>query len=131
MFSSDGKQVAKHGNAHGSGRADSPAALVPGKRTQVELLEARWGIAGAAVQRKEATASAAGTGAALPADGAGIAMPEDIQNKMEKVFGTPLGAVRIHVGPRAAALGAKAYTQGTEIHFASGEYQPESQAGLA
>lgn len=118
--------------AHGLGHAVSRAAPGPGKRTQVELLEARSGDAGAGpVQRKEATAKAAGAndGAALPADGGGTAMPKDVQSKMEKVFGTSLAAVRIHVGPRAAALGAKAYTQGTEIHFAPGEYQPESPAG--
>jgi hypothetical protein len=132
MYSRDGSRASKQGHAHSLGHAVSPTAPGPGKRTQVELLEARSGDAGAGtVQRKEATDKAAGPsgGAALPADGGGTAMPKDVQSRMEKVFGTSLAAVRIHIGPRAAALGAKAYTQGTEIHFAPGEYQPESPAG--
>lgn len=56
-------------------------------------------------------------------------MPAEVQAKMEGAFGTDLSAVRIHEGPRAAALGALAYTQGTDVHFASGHYQPSSQSG--
>lgn len=37
--------------------------------------------------------------------------------------------VQIHEGSQAAELGARAYTQGTDIHFAPGQYQPESQSG--
>src|SRR5690606_37874359 len=38
-------------------------------------------------------------------------------------------AVRIHEGPQATNLGALAYTQGTDIHFAPGQYSPGSQSG--
>ena len=77
--------------------------------------------------------SAAGevTGQDLPSDGGGRAMPEDVQAKMESAFGADFSAVRIHQGPRSQALGAQAYTQGTDIHFAPGEYQPSSQSGQA
>lgn len=65
----------------------------------------------------------------LPSDGGGKAMPVAVQAKMEGAFGMDFSAVRIHEGPRSQALGARAFTQGTDIHFAPGEYQPESQSG--
>ena len=69
------------------------------------------------------------TSSTLPADGSGKAMPEDVQAKMEGAFGADFSAVRIHEGPRASAMGALAFTQGSEIHFAPGQYQPGSQRG--
>jgi Domain of unknown function (DUF4157) len=131
MYRRDADHAPKHGHAHDSSHAGTSVAPGPGKQTQVERLEAGAGYAGAGlVQRKGAgPVAGASPGAALPADGGGAAMPAEVQRKMEQVFGTSLAAVRIHVGPRAAALGAKAYTQGTEIHFAPGTYQPESPAG--
>ncbi len=135
MYSRDGDHAPKHGHPHSIGSATSQRAMVPGKRTQVEALQARSGGMGppSPVQRKEATAkpAAEGTGHDLPSDGGGTAMPEDVQRKMEQAFGTSFAAVRIYEGPRAEALGAKAYTQGAEIHFAPGQYQPHSPGGQA
>jgi hypothetical protein len=37
--------------------------------------------------------------------------------------------VRIHVGPEASSIGALAYTWGTNIHFAPGQYNPHSLQG--
>lgn len=65
----------------------------------------------------------------LPEDGAGKALPEDVQAKMEQAFGADFAAVRIHEGRRSQALGARAYTQGTDVHFAPGQYQPHSHGG--
>jgi hypothetical protein len=80
----------------------------------------------APVQR---VAAAEIAGRELPSDGTGQPMPAEVQAKMNAAFGRDLSAVRIHEGPRAAALGARAFTQGMEVHFAPGQYQPESQAG--
>lgn len=66
----------------------------------------------------------------LPGHGSGEVMPEDVRRKMEAAFGVDFSSVRIHQGPHAAAVGARAYTQGTDIHFAPGQYQPQSQRGL-
>jgi hypothetical protein len=66
---------------------------------------------------------------ALPSDGGGHAMPEDVRAKMESAFGADFSEVRIHEGARAAALGARAYTQGADVHFAPGGYQPHSSDG--
>jgi hypothetical protein len=65
----------------------------------------------------------------LSASGSGVAMPAPVQAKMEKAFGANLSAVRIHEGPQAESIGAAAYTRGTDIHFAPGQYDPNSERG--
>jgi hypothetical protein len=67
--------------------------------------------------------------APLPGNGGGAEMPEDVRDKMETSLGADFSSVRIHEGPQAEAVGALAFTQGTDIHFAPGQYQPTSQRG--
>jgi hypothetical protein len=81
----------------------------------------------APVQRKNAADESEQMSLSLPASGQPL--PEDVQAKMEGAFGTDFSAVRIHEGRHAEAVGALAYTQGTDIHFAPGQYQPQSQRG--
>ena len=54
----------------------------------------------------------------------GSTLPAPIQHKMETAFGTSFSDVRIHETPRAQSIGAAAYTQGTHIYFAPGQYDP-------
>ena len=57
-------------------------------------------------------------------------MPDDVQNKMENSFGEDFSDVNIHKdSEQAPGLGALAYTQGNDIHFAPGQYEPGSQKG--
>lgn len=56
-------------------------------------------------------------------------MPEEVQAKMENAFGADFSNVRIHEGNEAPSVGALAYTQGENIHFAPGRYNPESPSG--
>jgi len=63
--------------------------------------------------------------------GSGSPMPPAVRAKMERAFGADFSSVRIHQGPQAQALGALAYTQGTSIHFAPGQYHPDSRSGQA
>ena len=58
-------------------------------------------------------------------------MPEDVQARMGYALDADFADVRIHEGPQAASLGALAYTQGADIHFAPGQYSPHSQDGQA
>jgi hypothetical protein len=80
----------------------------------------------APVQRKGA---GEGGQAAAPASGSGRALPGDVQAQMEGALGADFSAVRVHEGPQADAMGALAYTQGTDIHFQPGQYDPQSQSG--
>jgi Domain of unknown function (DUF4157) len=56
-------------------------------------------------------------------------MPEVIQRKMESLFKTSFSDVRIHVGPQAGSIGAQAFTQGSDIFFAHGQYNPSTSQG--
>jgi hypothetical protein len=56
-------------------------------------------------------------------------MPEAIQRKMETLFKTTFSDVRIHVGPDAGLIGASAFTQGSDLFFAPGQYNPNTPGG--
>jgi hypothetical protein len=99
----DGKSRTQHGSGVGQRAGDTGGT--PGKRTLTESLE-------------PATAT--------PAAGA---LPPAVQAKMERSFGADFSAVRVHEGQEAPAMGALAYTRGTDIHFAPGQYDPQSQRG--
>jgi len=61
---------------------------------------------------------------------ANIQMPEDVQSKMENSFRTDFSDVNIHKdSEQATNLGALAYTQGSDVHFAPGQYEPAIQKG--
>jgi len=56
-------------------------------------------------------------------------MPADVQEKMERHFGYDFSAVRIHQDSDAARMGARAYAQGPNLHFAPGAYAPRTLPG--
>ena len=65
--------------------------------------------------------------------GAGQPMAEDTRTFFEQRFNHDFSAVRIHSGPAAAhnarSINALAYTRGTEINFAAGQYAPNTRQG--
>lgn len=63
------------------------------------------------------------------AKSSGAKLPNDVREKMETAFGTDFSDVTIHESPRAAAMGARAFAQKNRIHFAPGQYSPNSQKG--
>ncbi|MGE3545848.1 MAG: DUF4157 domain-containing protein [Kofleriaceae bacterium] len=63
--------------------------------------------------------------------GGGAELPDGVRASMEASFGVDFSAVRIHEDDLATELGAQAYTQGTDIHFAPGYYDPVSPQGAA
>ncbi len=55
---------------------------------------------------------------------------ENVMQKMEQSFGTSFADVNIHENSTTAKdAGALAYAQGTDIHFAPGQFKPETQSG--
>ena len=57
-------------------------------------------------------------------------LPENVQMKMESAFNADFSNVNIHSNStKAEGLGAQAYAQGSDVHFAPGKYNPESQSG--
>jgi hypothetical protein len=78
---------------------------------------------------RQAKADEAMAASTSGSDGNGQRMPEHVQAKMERAFRADFTDVRIHEGNQAKALNALAYTQGTDIHFAPGHYQPDTRQG--
>ncbi len=57
-------------------------------------------------------------------------LPEEVQAKMENSFSQDFSNVNIHKDSSSAQdINAKAYTQGSDVHFAPGEYNPSSKEG--
>jgi len=81
------------------------------------------------VRPRQAKASVWPHQAAAGPAGAGAALPGGVQDKMEQSFGTTFDDVRVHEGSQAEAVGAQAYAEGSDLHFAPGKYDPESLGG--
>jgi hypothetical protein len=132
----------------GSGGAGSSAAAGPALQRKPSALAAgappvqrksAWELTmdsamdaahrGAPVQAKAEDGS--GTADAVPGgtSGGGQHMPAAVQARMEQAFGADFSGVRVHEGAQASEVGARAYTQGSDIHFAPGAYRPDSRQG--
>ncbi len=65
--------------------------------------------------------------------GPGSALPGGVRSRVEGVFGTALGDVRLHTDATAARLAgrfnARAFTVGPHVAFGAGEYQPGTLVG--
>jgi hypothetical protein len=59
----------------------------------------------------------------------GQPLPGAVLQKMESFFGTSFADVRVHVGPQASSIGALAFTQGSNLYFAQGQYNPHTPQG--
>lgn len=113
-----------------------PDPAAEARRTERAARTARWmdtalrpDLHPPPVQRKRAGEQREQASPGLPASGGGRPMPAAVQAKMEGAFGADFSSVRVHESPHAAAMGALAFTQGTDIHFAPGQYAPGSQRG--
>lgn len=57
-------------------------------------------------------------------------MPSEVKNKMESSFNADFSNVNIHSNSsKAIEAGALAYTQGNNIHFAPGQFKPDTNSG--
>jgi hypothetical protein len=83
---------------------------------------------GPTIQRKGANGVEAFRVPLRPKAG-GLPLPSDVRTKMETALGGDFSDVRVHIGHEATSLGAIAYTWGTNIHFAPGQYNPHTIQG--
>ena len=77
---------------------------------------------------------AGGGGPAAPPAGGGNGnnggLPNEVQSKMESGLGADFSNVNIHKdSSKASDVGALAFTQGNDVHFAPGQYNPGSKSG--
>lgn len=57
-------------------------------------------------------------------------IPDDVKQKMEDSFSADFSGVRVHPeSDKAPDVGALAYTQGADIHFAPGQFRVDTSAG--
>jgi Domain of unknown function (DUF4157)/Metallopeptidase toxin 3 len=67
---------------------------------------------------------------AAASSGPATKLPENVRGKMENSLGMDFSNVNIHANSeKAVQAGALAYSQGTDIHFAPGQYNPSSSQG--
>jgi ribosomal protein S18 acetylase RimI-like enzyme len=59
----------------------------------------------------------------------GQPLPDPVRQKMESFFNTSFADVRVHVGPQASSIGALAFTHGSNLYFAPGQYNPNTAQG--
>ena len=118
-----------HGVDAGTSGPGKETGSTPGKRTLTETIQLRADRAaptGAPIQQRAAAVS---TEAAPAPTGTGSQLPGPLQAKMDGAFNFDFSAVRVHEGDQAAAMGAVAYTQGADLHFSRGQYDPGSRSG--
>ncbi|MCE9571843.1 MAG: DUF4157 domain-containing protein [Deltaproteobacteria bacterium] len=64
----------------------------------------------------------------------GAPLPTEVRERFEQSLGSDLSDVRVHTGDAsaeaAAAVGARAYTIGNDIHFGAGSYAPTDPFGI-
>jgi Domain of unknown function (DUF4157) len=105
-----------------------PAPKPPGAQRTAQPLT-RGGVpASNSVQRKS-DGSVDAFLVNLPASHGGQALPDTVRAKMESALGADFSDVRVHVGPQASSIGALAFTRGSDIYFAPGQYNPSSLQG--
>lgn len=65
--------------------------------------------------------------------GGGAPLEPSTQERFSGTYGDDLGDVRVHTGPEAEGLArsvsARAFTTGSDVYFAQGEYSPGSGEG--
>jgi hypothetical protein len=112
---------------HGSHEDRAGRGIGVGKRTLTEMLPPNIGT----LQAKQDPAGipAGGADVASLPTGSGRALPEAVRTKMERGLSADFSAVRVHESPQVAAMGARAFTRGTNIYFAPGQYAPDTPSG--
>ncbi|MFB6183348.1 MAG: DUF4157 domain-containing protein [Haloarculaceae archaeon] len=81
------------------------------------------------IQRAETDSSPPADGSSTRA-ASGRSLAPAVRTPLEGAFGVDFSSVRVHTDDRTASdLNARAYTRGEHVHFAPGEYAPETVDG--
>ena len=123
----------------GAGRHPSRARRSPGEH-DLTAVSARRAAADAGAAARHAKAMPAGrrahpdVSATITARrGRGASLPDGVRAEMAHALGDPMLDVRVHTDAPAHALtrsvAARAFTTGSDVFFAKGEYQPATSTG--
>jgi hypothetical protein len=95
-----------------------------GKMNPAQLMEEEEEMAQTKMAQGAEVSSSAGSA------GSSAEMPANVQAKMEDTMGADFSGVNIHKdSDKATNVGALAYAQGNDVHFAPGQFKPESTKG--
>ena len=130
------KRVAKNSPPIGLTASGTVQAHVAGGNRALQARINLWNMkltagthpSGKAIQRK-GTPGVEAFQVPLRQKAGGLPLPSDVRTKMETAFGADFSNVRVHIGHEVSSLGAIAYTWGTNIHFAPGQYNPHTIQG--
>lgn len=59
----------------------------------------------------------------------GAPLPDGLRERMELLFGTPFGDVRVHLSALPQSLGARAVVHGSDIYLQPEAWEPHAAAG--
>lgn len=116
----------------GFGALDRPYAdaVLDGYGGAPAALPAYPSVTGTSPLPAQAKADGGAVAAQAPATtGSGQALEAETRSDMERSFATSFADVRVHHDGAAEQLGAQAYAQGNDLHFAAGRYQPQTESG--
>jgi hypothetical protein len=66
----------------------------------------------------------------MKADENRTGLPDEVKTNMENTINADFSQVRVHPdSSKATEVGALAYTQGSDVHFAPGQFKPQSSSG--
>jgi hypothetical protein len=100
-------------------KQEAPLALQKKENSAKTMAPPAFALNASPAQKKE-----------TPSSGGASKLPEEVRTKMETSIGMDLSGVNIHANSdKAVSAGALAYAQGSDIHFAPGQYNPDSQKG--
>ena len=110
------------------GQGQGPASLAAPAAIARSVSESTGADVGAGRQAGTAPAEALGA-----LEGGGAPLPDSERAYFEPRLGHSFAGVRIHTGAGTGAaatrLGARAFTHGSDVAFAPGEYAPQSERG--
>jgi hypothetical protein len=110
-----------------------PAAVSPPAAPPAPASMSQRQLQAQAASGTEQPASSAVEAHVNSSRGAGQPLPDSVRAAMEPRFGQDFSGVRVHTNADSAAaassLNARAFSSGRDIHFAEGQYQPETSPG--
>ncbi|WP_148716385.1 eCIS core domain-containing protein [Chitinolyticbacter meiyuanensis] len=131
-FEREADRVAEQVVAQLSGVPGSKPAITPLGDTRIQRKCGCEEQGGALAQRKPGAIPRTAHQVPLNPDG-GAPMSGGLRGAMERAFGEDFSGVRLHHDGEADAmsrnLGARAFTVGSHVYFANGEYAPSSPEG--
>jgi hypothetical protein len=111
----------------------APNPAEPGQFSRSALLHKPDHAVTSGLVHANGVADGAAHAVAAASSSSGSPLPDTLMRKFENSLGVDLSNVRVHTGADSAlaadAVGAKAYTMGSDIHFGAGHYDPSSSGG--